>query len=522
MWIRTKMFTIRVKGRKKRTIWFSDLLTFFKIGLGKAGKEYLSISKDKIDGNKLNNSKSYWNKNKKDIIKYCIKDCNITERLGILLIKTIYKNNLKLPKYLISPASLSKQFFRFENYIPNLKHTPIKVIQKAYDCYYGGRFEIKKKGFIKKGFHYDIVSQYPKMIKDLPDMFNGLWIEYKNLKHLPKEWCIGYFECLVKIPMNERFPTLPIKYKGLLCFSTGTFLSWFTWFDLDLMRDYIVQIKKAWIFKTNCSNYNPFSKGITELMDKKGKINKKKDFLSYNTVKITMNGLYGCFIERHEVYSLTDKKELIKRNKTGKLFNPIYASQITAFGRWSVIKDIPKTERNHILAIHTDSITTDIDCSKYLNIGNELGQWNLESSGKSLLLATGQYQVGKIVKTRGIPLKYVKNWFKFCKKHKKDSIYKFVIKHMKKVREAIIRDKSTLPINIMSDMKKSINCNSDIKQTWIKDIDNFKMLYNENIESYPYYSFEKEFGLVLNPLAISIRENIPLERCIYILKESSY
>ena len=520
-WIKTKWFSIRVLGRKKRVVWFSDLLTFYKIGLGKAGKKYLDMPKDKIDGNKLNTDMKYWKKNKDKIIKYCIRDCNITMELGTMLIKEIIKNDLPLPKYLVSPASLSKQFFRYKNFIPNLKHTPIKITQIAYNCYFGGRFEIKKKGFIQNGFLYDIVSQYPTFIKELPDMFNGFWIEYKNLNELPKNQCIGYFKCLVKIPMNERLPTLPTKYKGLVCFSNGTFWKWFTWYDLDLMRKYIIQIKKAYIYEPNSNNFKPFSNGITELMNKKSQIDKKKNFLGYNTVKITMNGLYGCFIEKHENYYLKEN-EIIKRFKAGKLFNSVYASQITAFGRWSVIKDIPKLKRNHIIAIHTDSIITDIDCSKYLKIGNELGQWNLESKGKTLIIATGQYQIGKIVKHRGIPKKYIKDWFKFCKKNKDKNTFEFIIKHMKKVRESLIQDKSTIPINIMSDMKRSVNCNSDIKQTWLKDIDNFKMLYNENVSCYPYYSFENEFGISLNPLGISIKEKVPLNRTYYILKESGY
>lgn len=521
-WIRTKWFSIRVIGRKKRVVWFSDLLTFYKIGLGKAGKKYLNMPKDKIDGNKLNTDWNYWYKNKDKIIKYCIRDCNITKDLGTLLIKEVEKNNLPLPKYLVSPASLSKQFFRYKNFIPNLKHTPIKITQIGYNCFFGGRFEIKKKGFIQNGFLYDIISQYPFFIKQLPDMFNGFWIEHKNLSELPKKQCIGYFKCLVKIPMNERLPTLPTKYKGLVCFSNGTFWKWFTWFDLDLMRKYIVQIKKAYIYEPNSNNFKPFSNGITELMNKKKQINKKENFLGYNTVKITMNGLYGCFIEKHENYYLNKNNETEKRFKAGKLFNPIYASQITAFGRWSVIKDIPKPKRKHIVAIHTDSIITDIDCSKYLKIGNELGNWNLESKGKTLIIATGQYQIGKIVKHRGIPKKYIKNWFKFCKKNKDKDSFEFIIKHMKKARESLTRDKSTLPINIMSDMKRSVKCNSDIKQTWLKDIDNFKMLYNENVSCYPYYSFENEFGLSLNPLGISIKEKIPLKQVYYTLRESCY
>lgn len=521
-WIRSKMFQIKVKGRKKRPITFTDLYTFYNLSLGKAGKKYLKSTKDKINGNKLNTDLKYWKKKEKDIIKYCIKDCNLTKNLGWLLVNTIKENGLLTPKFLVSPASISKQNFRYKNYIPSLKHTSIKVIQIAFDCYFGGRFEVFKRGFINNANLYDIVSQYPKMIRDLPDLFNGLWYQYKDLKELPKSRCLGYFKCLVKIPMTEKIPTLPIKYKGLVCFPNGTFLGWFTWFDLDLMRKYIISIKKAIIFKPNSNNYFPFRKKIDELVDKKKSIDKDKNSMSYNTVKICMNGLYGCFIEKHDKFYLDDNGNIIKRVKAGILFNPIYASQITAFGRWSVIKDIPKIKRKHIIAIHTDSIMTDIDMSKYLEIGKNLGNWNLESSGKTLIIGTGLYQIGKLVKTRGIPKKLVKDWFKIFSKNKDKKKIAFTIKHMKKVREAIIQDKSVINMNKMFDIERNISCNSDLKRTWNDEFKDFNDLKNRNISSLPYYSFENEFGLSLNPIIISQMENIPLNQTYFILKESGY
>jgi len=521
-WIRSKMLSIKVKGRKKRAIVISDLYTFYNLSLGKAGKKYLKYGKDKIDGNKLNTNLEYWKKKENDIIKYCIKDCNLTKDLGWLLVDTIKDNGLKLPKFLISPASISKQNFRFKNYIPDLRHTSIDITQIAYNCYFGGRFEVLKRGYFENAYLYDIVSQYPKMIRELPDLFNGFWIKKKNLKELPKKQCIGYFKCLVKIPMNEILPTLPTKYKGLVCFSNGTFINWFTWFDLDLMRKYIVSIKKGIIFEPNSNNFNPFSEKIDELVYKKKSINKKENEMAYNTVKICMNGLYGCFIERHENYYIDNDNNISKRFKAGILFNPIYASQITAFGRWSVIKDIPKTKRKHIIAIHTDSIITNIDCSKWLNIGKELGNWNLESSGKTIIIGTGLYQIGKIVKTRGIPFKFVKDWFKLFRKNKNKKSIKFVIKHMRKVREAIIQDKSVINMNRMFDIERTVNCNADLKRTWIDEFITFNDLKNRNIYSLPYYSFDTEFSLSLNPIIISQIENIPLNQVYYTLKESGY
>ena len=531
-WLRSKSFTI-IDVKQHRNIVFTDLYTFYNLGLGKAGKQYLDENKlDNIKGKQLNLYISYWKKHRENIVKYCIQDCKLTAKLGWEVINSIKNVDLELPRTLYSPSSISKQNFRFNNYIPSICNTPIEVIQKAYNCYYGGRFELFKRGLIKKGYLYDIVSQYPDFIKDLPDMYNGLWIKYKNLEKLPKERTFGYFLCQVDIPKDCKIPTLPSK-EGIVRFASGFHWNWYTWYDLDLMRDYIIKIKKAYIYELNNRNYKPFKEKIEQAFAIKEKLKGTNKKMEYNTIKIYMNAIYGCFVEVNDQIELInkdlnkiDKKNEKKLLKAGILFNPIYASQITAFGRWSVVKNIPKEKYEHIIAIHTDSIITDKNMSQYLDIGKNLGQWNLEGSGKGLMINTGMYQLGKIFKSRGIPKKVVSkvihskkaNWFKFCKKYKKVNFREFKIKHMKKIREAIIQDKNVINMNTMVDIKRSVNANSDSKRTWFRDFNNFKEMCNSTIESLPLHTFNNHFQLKSNPIVISSIINQPLEICEFVLK----
>ena len=88
--------------------------------------------------------------------------------------------------------------------------------------------------------------------------------------------------------------------------------------------------------------------------------------MEYRLLKITLNGLYGTFIEIHD-----NIDEPI--SKTGVLFNPIYASWITAYGRWSVLKSIPIDKHNHIKAIHTDSLISNVSLNEFVDIGKEIG-----------------------------------------------------------------------------------------------------------------------------------------------------
>ena len=51
----------------------------------------------------------------------------------------------------------------------------------AYRSYYGGRFEILKRGFIGKGYLYDINSAYPYALTQIPDLSKGKWIKQKRI-----------------------------------------------------------------------------------------------------------------------------------------------------------------------------------------------------------------------------------------------------------------------------------------------------------------------------------------------------
>jgi len=496
-WIKGRMFIIKHKTRRKSVI-FTDIFNFFLTGLNESSKKYLKdIKINDIDGNLLNTSLDYWKEREKDIIEYCIQDCILTKKLGKLLIERISKNNLPLPKYLVSSASLSKQYFRKNSYIPNINHIPKKILQIAYDCYFGGRFEMLRKGYFDKVYLYDIVSQYPFFIRNLPNLRDGLW--QKTLS-IPDKKCLGYFKVKFNIPKEYKIPTIPIFHKGVNKFPSGILKKWLTWYDLDLIRDYIIKIYDGYVYHSKDITYKPFEKEIDFLFKQKQKL-KSKNQLDYNITKLTMNALYGCFIEQHKEYDKEGNYSL----KAGILFNSVYASQITAFGRWSVIKDIPKDKYNNVIAIHTDSIISDISLDKFLDIGNELGKWNLEKEGIGIILNTGMYQIDDLVKTRGIPKRYINNWLTFCKKNQ---IYKkklFKIPHMRKLSEGLIRDKSLINVNTIMNDKKSINCNSDTKRDWISNFGSFREVISKNIDSYPLYSYNVLGKLNPNPLCVAYR-----------------
>jgi len=496
-WIKGRMFIIKHIKRKKSVI-FTDIFNFFRIGLNEIAEKYLKDKvKDKIDGNLLNTSLDYWKNNEKSIINYCINDCILTRDIGKLLIDTIIKCKLPLPRYLVSSASLSKQYFRLNSYIPNISCVPEIIQQIAYDSYFGGRFEMFKRGFFNSLYLYDIVSQYPYFIRNLPNLRDGMW---KKTMTIPKEQCLGYFLVKIEIPYDYKIPTIPIHHNGVNKFPVGTMNKWLTWFDIDLIREYIVEVYDGYVFFPTHRNFKPFVKEIDFLFENKSRV-KGNSEIEYNLYKLCMNALYGCFIESHKNYDIDGNYEL----NAGIMFNSVYASQITAFGRWSVIKDIPKENYDNIIAIHTDSIISNIPLDDFLIIGKELGQWNLEKEGKGIVLNTGMYQISNMVKTRGIPKKFIGNWLRFCLKNE---IYKrktFLIPHMRKLSEGLVRDKSLINVNTIINEKKSVNCNSDSKRDWLYRFRSFQEVLDTQIDSYPYIMYDNSLNLHPNLICVDYR-----------------
>lgn len=482
-WLKGIMFKI-TKGHK--TVVFTDLFKFFKISLDKAIEKYTTESgKDAIDGNLLNTSLKYWNLNLYKIIDYCIKDSILTNKLAMLLLNSLNKSKVSLPKLMCSSGSIAKSDFRTNCYIPNLENIPKGIVQIAYNTYFGGKFEVMNRGYFKKMYLYDINSQYPSFIQYLPNLNNGLWKIINNISKTP---VIGYYLVNLVIPEYQHISTIPYKMKnGLILNVIGNIKNkWLSWFDLDLMREFITKICFGIEFRarykfSECNSeqlkYNyPFYNRINFHFKKKQQY-KNNDDMMYQIHKLTMNSFYGCCIERH-------LKE--KNSSVGKLFNPIYASQTTSFGRWSVIRELNEQLQKHILAIHTDSIITDKPIELIQN--STIGNWNLEKKGKGVIIGSGLYQIDDLCKSRGIPKKYIENnWLNFLEKNREKTKIEMKFKHMRKISECLVREKNLLLLNTFQLKKRSINVNSDLKRCWSVRFENFSQLLDFNINSLHYF-----------------------------------
>lgn len=510
-YLRPKFLSIK-KGNK--TVFIVDLFFMYKTSLNVSSKKYLNDEKiDKINGKILNESLDYWKENLDDIIKYCIKDCMLTENLGIFLTGKMKQASMKIPKFITSHASFSRQYFMENCKIPSIKWIPINILDIAVSCYYGGRFEVIERGFFKKLISLDINSAYPETISKLPSLKYGKWKVIENQKEVSKKEIIGFYKVHLIIP-EKRISPFVIKYKGIVIFPSGVFEKWITWYEYDLLKKYVYKFYYGYEYHPYKREYYPFKQAILHLYEMKSfyKYDKKqKDEVLSWIFKLVMNAVYGCFIERHDKILIDESGSEMKITVAGKMFNPVYASIITARTRWKLLKDSGKKNWKKIVAFHTDSIIVKrFPLRMLFKLGKKLGKWSLEKKGKGIILMSGIYQVGKSVRNRGFSTRNQESikessegkkldWFEVlkeaitkekncseCENVKKcNPSQKIQFKRMKVIKsaESIKRWNSLEKANTFIIENKCLDINSDNKREWNRQFIDINDLLTNKISS---------------------------------------
>lgn len=465
-YIRPKMLRL---SRGKKSIFFVDLNAMYKRKLDLAAKEFLNDKKiDTLDANRINTELEYWIKNRAEIIKYCLKDARLTADLGNILVKEVKACKLLLPKFFTSHASLAKQYFRYKSRIPSLKYIPTNILDIAYQCYYGGRFEVLKRGYFKRLYAHDINSAYPDTISKLPSLKYGFWLDVDKIN---RKECIGFYKVVLNIP--EGFISfLPIKLKNkLVVFPSGIFATWITWYEADLMRNWIVKVSHGYEYISKEKEYYPFKVGMKHLYAEKTKY-KNVNEVFYWLVKLPMNSLYGCFIERH--------KKADDKIYSGILFNSVYGAIITARTRWKLFKDVPKYLWKNYVAFHTDSIISETKLP--LKLDSELGNWTLDYEGEGVVLNTGIYQIGNKVRHRGFHGDNI-NWIKLLKKNAKSDHITFTRTKVLKIAESLKRFHNIKDVNTFQTLEKKLSLKNDNKRNWHSNFKSCKDVLKRNYSS---------------------------------------
>lgn len=450
--------------RGKNSVHIYDGANFFKCSLETAASKYLGKHKVDIDTTKF--TPSFVNKNMPEIERRCIKDAELVRDLMAELIGRFENFGVYLRKF-YSVAYASQQYFmkkckiigveRFMDYYP-------EAVQFSLNSYAGGKFEVTEKG-VDDYVEYDISSAYPFEIANLVDI-SGARVEKSNKYRQGAVY--GYLHVKAKIPF-EIFNPHPVKLCGVNTFPVGELDYYITKEEYEYLisNNVDVSIINAYWLHVPKKTY-PYREEIYRLYDFKNQFKAENNEIDYQAVKVFLNSFYGKFIQ------------LIKFKegwKAGTLFNPFYASVITANTRLRITSLQQKFPS--IKAVHTDSVTSNIKLP--LELSHTLGGIEISKEGKGIILGAGIYQIGNKKKFRGFQRGI--DLFELCQIHRT----KKRLKHHRPLtwREVVFHGWDVSEINHFQDVKKWLKVDFDIKRVWLRDYKYFDEVFDRKVESIP-------------------------------------
>lgn len=341
-YIPTKQFRVS-KGHHSCS--FFDIAQFFgnhglakdyEANIGNLDSDYLAM-KD----NRAEFSPSLYKKYPKKIKNYCIQDCIYTKQLAEKWIKLFHDAfGLYTQRWTSSGYLAEKVIIHNKIYFPKFEEIPYEIQDLAYRSYFGGRFEILKRGLIGYGALYDINSAYPNAIRHIPDLANGKWIKSKSIHPDAK---IGFFHIQADIPEDKYVPPFPFRANNRLTFPCGKFETYVTLDELKACKEstfYKIISSYQYIPKTE---HLPYKEFIEQMYEKRLELKQQNDPLQL-PIKIVLNSIYGK----------TGQKT---QRRIGNVFNPVIFSFITGFARAQLYRFVRENnlERN-VVAFATDSI----------------------------------------------------------------------------------------------------------------------------------------------------------------------
>lgn len=484
-YIDKKFFAI--KNRHNEYYYFFDLYNFLDTSLNNAAKKFLNDEKlSVVDSSQLNTNMEYWKANESIIIDYCIKDAKLTKRLADYFWGLVYKNMDYTPKRPFSKGKISEEYFLAKCYIPTINNLPPKVLEIAYNSYTGGRFELIQKGYFDKVYTYDIKSAYPAQIAELIDYSKGEWLKTDDYH---ADAYTGYYftqiDCLEPVlsPFTKKEHLLNV-------YPNGRFKQFLPKWEYDFISQHFpnvaLKVISGYEFYEKELLY-PFKEEIERLYH--WKETEKDDSVKY-AVKIFMNALYGKFIQ-------------VNNNQTGKLFNPIYASEITSKTRVTLLKKALEAG-DSLISLSTDSVSSE----KRLKVPSspKLGDFDKDFEGKGVYVISDVYclwddKLNYKSKLRGFTISLTKDSGTASKKGQviklsdilkqmpDKTVYEYETTRVYHLGECLthVNSLDVSKINLFDKVKKSIDINSDTKRYWDRDFKSGTDAMENTIGSKPLY-----------------------------------
>ncbi|GKS67407.1 hypothetical protein YTPLAS73_09540 [Nitrosarchaeum sp.] len=439
--------------------YHSGLVDAYQNNIGKLPKEYLEFKK-------INDqfSPTYYRRNTNAVRNYCISDCKYTKQLAQHWIKLFHEAFSFYPAKWLSSGYLAEKVLINNNIdIPKFDSIPYEIQEMAYRSYYGGRFEILKRGFVGEAYLYDINSAYPYAITQIPDLSDGIWIKRKTIHKNAK---VGFFRIRAKIPDCKYIPPFPFRTKHDIVFPSGEFETYVTLQELLVCEKSFYKILEGYQFIPNSEIY-PYADFISKLYQKRLELKQQNNPLQL-PIKIILNSIYG-------------KTGQSVNHKIGNMFNPVIFAFITGFVRAQLYSFVKKYGlEKEVVFFATDSICT----RKKLDINSTvLGEFSFDGMDDDVfVLQNGFYRFNGKWKQRGLGklgTREIEHLDTFEKNGR--LYYSFVVNRNNRLRSSILQNKIS-DIGKIKPETREFNLNADRKRFWLGRIESMDdKIMNESI-----------------------------------------
>lgn len=440
--------------------YHSSLQQAYENNIGKLDHDYIALKQKRNEF-----SSTFYRRNTTVIRNYCIQDCILTKELSEKWIMLFHNAFGFYPLKWVSSGYLAeKVLINHGIEIPKFDFIPYEIQDLALRSYFGGRFEILKRGFIGTAYLYDINSAYPYAITKIPDFTRGRWIKRKSIH---KDAKVGFFKIRANIPDDKYIPPFPFRARNNILFPSGKFETYTTLPELQACEDSrYYEIIDSWQFIPE-SETCPYKDFIERLYRKRLELKVKNNPMQA-PIKIILNSIYG--------------KTGQKVNRViGNLFNPVIFAFITGFARAQLYRfAIDNGLERDTVSFATDSICT----TKKLDAdSNQLGKFSFEGSANDVFyLQNGFYRFNGKWKQRGfgkLSGKEIEHLETFQKQGR--LYYKIKLLRNTRLRTSIIQDQIS-EIGKIKTVVKKINLNADRKRFWLGKIESIdQKSYNDSL-----------------------------------------
>lgn len=402
-------------------------------------------------------------------------------------------------------------------------------------AYCGGRVEVFKIKLDKKGYHYDVNSLYPYVMRNMPEYPIGK-PEYTEKPALAEQmynnWKrtkigLGFVRARVFVPY-QHIPPLPVK-KQKLCFPCGEIEGTWTYEELEYAEKECGVIIREFIAGCHFDQTYPVFKNFIDTFYKlkeDATINGNAALRSVS--KFTMNVGYGYTgMRRDDKTSIDDYKNIgkyapedirfcdpdlgyieVPTEVKAEYIQCQVAAYVTSRARLVLLKALRDVEKRggEVYYCDTDSIVSSIEFSPSIVHPSHLGYWDCESKPvkalylkakvyTELIYDNDKYTLNK--KFKGVSRETLKdkdfNFYKYLydKLCSNDDKYVIVEKNRTLLRSILWMKKQGLDAGYYETRSKKMNLQTMDKRIMYYKDNYTEPLYFNTIVDFNNFNFNK-------------------------------